>query len=107
MKLLRHGPAGSEKPGLLAEDGTIRDLSAHVADIGGDVLSDAGLAPLRDIDVSSLPEVSADTRLGPCVAGTGKFICIGLNYADHAAESGMAVPPEPVIFMKATSAICG
>lgn len=107
MKLLRHGPAGSEKPGLLAEDGTIRDLSAHVADIGGDVLSDAGLAPLRDIDVSSLPEVPADTRLGPCVAGTGKFICIGLNYADHAAESGMAVPPEPVIFMKATSAICG
>jgi 2-keto-4-pentenoate hydratase/2-oxohepta-3-ene-1,7-dioic acid hydratase in catechol pathway len=107
MKLLRHGPAGSEKPGLLAEDGTIRDLSAHVADIGGDVLSDAGLAPLRDLDVSSLPEVPADTRLGPCVAGTGKFICIGLNYADHAAESGMAVPPEPVIFMKATSAICG
>jgi 2-keto-4-pentenoate hydratase/2-oxohepta-3-ene-1,7-dioic acid hydratase in catechol pathway len=107
MKLLRHGPAGSEKPGLLAEDGTIRDLSAHVADIGGAVLSDAGLAPLRDIDVSSLPEVPADTRLGPCVAGTGKFICIGLNYADHAAESGMAVPPEPVIFMKATSAICG
>jgi 2-keto-4-pentenoate hydratase/2-oxohepta-3-ene-1,7-dioic acid hydratase in catechol pathway len=107
MKLLRHGPAGSEKPGLLAEDGTIRDLSAHVADIGGAVLSDAGLAPLRDLDVSSLPEVAADTRLGPCVAGTGKFICIGLNYADHAAESGMAVPPEPVIFMKATSAICG
>lgn len=107
MKLLRHGPAGSEKPGLLAEDGTIRDLSAHVADIGGAVLSDAGLAPLRDLDVSSLPEVPADTRLGPCVAGTGKFICIGLNYADHAAESGMAVPPEPVIFMKATSAICG
>ena len=107
MKLLRHGPAGSEKPGLLAEDGTIRDLSAHVADIGGDVLSDAGLAPLRDLDVSSLPEVPADTRLGPCVAGTGKFICIGLNYADHAAESGMKVPPEPVIFMKATSAICG
>lgn len=107
MKLLRHGPAGSEKPGMLAEDGTIRDLSAHVADIGGAVLSDAGLAPLRDIDVSSLPEVSAETRLGPCVAGTGKFICIGLNYADHAAESGMAVPPEPVIFMKATSAICG
>ena len=107
MKLLRHGPAGSEKPGMLAEDGTIRDLSAHVADIGGAVLSDAGLAPLRDMDVSSLPEVAADTRLGPCVAGTGKFICIGLNYADHAAESGMAVPPEPVIFMKATSAICG
>ena len=107
MKLLRHGPAGSEKPGLLAEDGTIRDLSAHVADIGGAVLSDAGLAPLRGLDVSSLPEVPADTRLGPCVAGTGKFICIGLNYADHAAESGMAVPPEPVIFMKATSAICG
>ena len=107
MKLLRHGPSGAEKPGLLHEDGTIRDLSGLVADIGGGVLSDAGIAMLRGIDPASLPVVAADTRLGPCVAGTGKFICIGLNYADHAAESGHAVPPEPVIFMKATSAICG
>lgn len=107
MKLLRHGPSGSERPGLLHSDGTIRDLTGLVADIGGAVLSDTGMAMLRGVDAGSLPVVSADTRLGPCVAGTGKFICIGLNYADHAAESGMQVPPEPVIFMKATSAICG
>ena len=107
MKLLRHGPSGAEKPGLLHSDGTIRDLSGLVPDIGGAVLSDAGITILRGIDPASLPVVAADTRLGPCVAGTGKFICIGLNYADHAAESGHAVPPEPVIFMKATSAICG
>lgn len=107
MKLLRHGPEGQERPGLRLEDGTIRDLTGLVPDIAGAVLSDAGLAELRKIDAASLPVVAADTRLGPCVAGTGKFICIGLNYADHAAESGMQVPPEPVIFMKATSAICG
>ena len=107
MKLLRHGPSGAEKPGLLHSDGTIRDLSGLVPDIGGAVLSDAGITMLRGIDPASLPVVAADTRLGPCVAGTGKFICIGLNYADHAAESGHAVPPEPVVFMKATSAICG
>ena len=106
MKLLRHGPAGAEKPGILHSDGTVRDLSAIVSDIGGDVLSDGGLAKIRAADPARLPIVTAG-RLGPCVAGTGKFICIGLNYADHAAESGMAVPPEPVIFMKATSAICG
>ena len=107
MKLLRHGPIGAERPGLLAADGTIRDLTGIVPDIGGAVLSDAGLSALRGIDTAALPVVDPATRLGPCVAGTGKFICIGLNYADHAAESGMAVPPEPVIFMKATSAICG
>lgn len=107
MKLLRHGPMGAERPGLLAADGTIRDLTGIVPDIGGAVLSDVGLSALRGVDVAALPVVDAATRLGPCVAGTGKFICIGLNYADHAAESGMAVPPEPVIFMKATSAICG
>jgi 2-keto-4-pentenoate hydratase/2-oxohepta-3-ene-1,7-dioic acid hydratase in catechol pathway len=107
MKLLRYGPAGSEKPAILADDGSIRDLSAHVGDIQGDVIGPAGLAKLAQIDPSSLPTVAEGARLGPCVAGTGKFICIGLNYADHAAESGMAVPPEPVIFMKATSAICG
>ena len=103
MKLLRHGPAGAEKPGIRLEDGTIRDLSGIVPDIAGAVLSDEGLAAIRAADVSALPVVPADTRLGPCVGGTGKFICIGLNYADHAAESGMAVPPEPVIFMKATA----
>ena len=107
MKLLRHGAAGAEKPGLMHSDGTIRDLSAHVQDIGGAALSDAGLAALRAIDASTLPVVPSSSRLGPCVAGTGKFICIGLNYADHAAESGMKVPPEPIIFMKATSAIVG
>lgn len=107
MKLLRHGSPGTEKPGLLHNDGTIRDLAGFIPDIGGAVLSDAGLGRLRGFDAARLPIVAPETRLGPCVAGTGKFICIGLNYADHAAESGMAVPPEPVIFMKATSAICG
>jgi 2-keto-4-pentenoate hydratase/2-oxohepta-3-ene-1,7-dioic acid hydratase in catechol pathway len=107
MKLLRHGPRGAERPGLLAADGTIRDLGGLVPDIGGAVLSDAGLAMLRGVDSASLPVVPADTRLGACVAGTGKFICIGLNYSDHAAETNATVPPEPIIFMKATSAICG
>ncbi len=107
MKLLRFGDAGSEKPGLLDENGTIRDLSGLVSDVSGNTLSDAGLDTLRNSDVSALPVVSSDVRLGPCVGGTGKFICIGLNYSDHAAESGMDVPSEPVVFMKATSAICG
>ena len=107
MKLLRHGPSGAEKPGVLHSDGTIRDLTGLVPDIAGAVLSDTGLAMLRGLDPTRLPIVPADTRLGPCVAGTGKFICIGLNYSDHAAETGAAVPPEPIIFMKATSAICG
>jgi 2-keto-4-pentenoate hydratase/2-oxohepta-3-ene-1,7-dioic acid hydratase in catechol pathway len=107
MKLLRHGARGAEKPGLLHSDGTIRDLTGLVPDIGGAVLSDAGLAMLRGMDTASLPVVAPGTRLGACVAGTGKFICIGLNYSDHAAETGATVPPEPIIFMKATSAICG
>jgi len=107
MRLLRWGEAGAEKPGLLDDAGRIRDLSGVVPDIAGAVLSDAGLAAIRATDPATLPELPAGTRLGPCVGGTGKFICIGLNYADHAAESGMDVPPEPVIFMKATSAICG
>ena len=107
MKLLRYGEAGAEKPGLLDGDGQIRDLSGVVADIAGATLSPEGLARIAALDPASLPLVEGNPRLGPCVAGTGKFICIGLNYADHAAESGMPVPPEPVIFMKATSAICG
>lgn len=107
MKLLRFGPDGAEKPGILDPDGAIRDLSGVVANIAGDALSPEGLATIAGTDISALPLVPADTRLGPCVADTGKFICIGLNYADHAAESGMDVPTEPVMFMKATSAICG
>lgn len=107
MKLLRYGTRGAEKPGLLHEDGTIRDLSGLIDDLAGDTLFPENLARLADQDASSLPVVEGNPRLGPPVSGTGKFICIGLNYADHAAESGMDVPPEPVIFMKATSAICG
>ncbi len=107
MKLVRWGDAGVEKPGLVDATGRIRDLSGVVPDIAGTVLSDAGLAPIRDVDPAGLPEVPAGTRLGPCVGGIGKFICIGLNYSDHAAETGASVPPEPIIFMKATSAVCG
>ena len=107
MKLLRHGPKGAEKPGLLDPDGTIRDLSGVVGDIGGATLSDEGLERLRRLDAGRLPAVDPSVRLGPCVAGTGKFICIGLNYSDHAAETGASVPSEPIVFMKATSAICG
>jgi len=107
MKLLRYGAPGAEKPAILDADGAIRDLSGHVSDIGGKDIDPAALAALVKLDPASLPLVAGTPRIGPCVAGTGKFICIGLNYADHAAESGMAVPPEPVIFMKATSAIVG
>ncbi len=107
MKLLRFGSAGQEKPGVVDAEGKIRDLSAHTADIGGSTLSDHSLDKLRAIDLSALPEVNSSERLGPCVADVGKFICIGLNYSDHAAESGVEVPPEPVIFFKATSAVCG
>lgn len=107
MKLLRYGPAGAEKPGLLDQDGTIRDLSGLVEDIAGAALGDDSLAKLRDVDPASLPVVEGTPRLGACVGHVGKFICIGLNYADHAAESGMELPEEPVIFFKATSAIMG
>ncbi|PYE82439.1 fumarylacetoacetate hydrolase family protein [Pseudoroseicyclus aestuarii] len=107
MKLFRHGLRGQERPGILDAQGQMRDLTGHVADIGGAVLGDAGLADLARIDAEGLPPVPEGTRLGACVGGTGKMICIGLNFADHAAESGAAVPPEPIIFMKATSAICG
>ena len=106
MKLMRVGPLGQEKPAILDKDGKIRDLSAHVTDIGGAAISPEGLAKIAAIDTASLPEIASD-RIGACVAGTGKFICIGLNYSDHAAETGATVPPEPIIFMKATSAIVG
>jgi 2-keto-4-pentenoate hydratase/2-oxohepta-3-ene-1,7-dioic acid hydratase in catechol pathway len=105
MKLVRFGERGGEKPGMIDSQGRLRDLSAHVADIAGPVLAD--LDALARIDVAGLPLVAGTPRLGACVGGIGKFICIGLNYSDHAAESGMAVPPEPVIFAKYTSAVCG
>ncbi|WP_180900382.1 fumarylacetoacetate hydrolase family protein [Martelella soudanensis] len=105
MKLLRYGDPGREKPGVLDSEGRIRDLGGIVGDIGPALL--AAPESLADLDIESLPLVDGSPRLGPCVTGTGKFMCIGLNYADHAAESGMAVPSEPVLFMKATSAICG
>jgi ureidoglycolate lyase len=107
MKLLRYGPKGQEKPGLLDAQGKIRDLSKVVGDIDGAALTDEGLAKLRALDPASLPVVEGNPRMGPCVARIGKFICIGLNYADHAAESNLPVPAEPVIFNKWTSAISG
>ena len=111
MKLLRFGPAGREKPGVLDADGRVRDLSGVVTDIGGAALLPASLTRLRTLDLTSLPLVPGvpqqDLRLGACVANVGKCICIGLNYADHAAESGMPVPPEPVVFNKWASAIVG
>jgi len=107
MKLMRVGNKGAEKPAILHSDGTIRDLSSIVTDIAGDALSQQGLDKIRAADIASLPQLDGNGRIGPCVGQTGKFICIGLNYADHAAESGLDVPPEPVMFMKATSAICG
>ena len=106
MKLLRYGPKGQEKPGIVDPDGIVRDLSDLVDDIGGDILTDQGLAVIAEANLASLPAVEVD-RYGPCVGKVGKFICIGLNYSDHAEESGLDVPPEPVIFAKATSAICG
>ena len=107
MKLLRYGPAGSEKPGLLDAEGAIRDLSGVIADISGSVLTPDGLKQLAGLDVNSLPKVAGNPRLGTCVSGVGKFIGIGLNFADHAAETGMALPSEPVMFMKATSCLSG
>lgn len=107
MKLLRVGPKGAEKPALLHSDGTYRDLSSVVGDINGATIGDASLARIKAADAGKLPVIAAGSRIGPCVGNVGKFICIGLNYADHAAESGMQVPPEPVMFMKATSAIIG
>jgi 2,4-diketo-3-deoxy-L-fuconate hydrolase len=111
MKLLRYGPKGAEKPGLLDTEGQVRDLSAHVPDIGGAALSPETLTRLATLDPATLPLVPGtpqkDLRLGPCVGGTRKFICIGLNYADHAAETGAAIPTEPVVFNKWITAMCG
>ena len=107
MKLLRYGQIGSEKPGLLDENGVIRDLSEHVNDISAETLLPENIEKLKIIDYKTLPKVSSEVRLGPCVGQIGNFICIGLNYSDHAKESGMEVPSEPVIFSKITSSICG
>ncbi len=106
MKLVRYGDVGAEKPGMIDANGDLRDLSAHVADINGDVLAN-GLEKLRALDPSSLPGVEGSPRMGPCVGDIGKFMCIGLNYADHAAESGLPLPDHPILFMKANSAIIG
>ncbi|RSC36871.1 FAA hydrolase family protein [Agrobacterium sp. FDAARGOS_525] len=106
MKLMRVGQPGQEKPAILDAEGKVRDLSTHVKDIGGEAISPEGLKKIAAIDVGTLPVLNQE-RIGACVAGTGKFICIGLNFSDHAAETGATVPPEPVIFMKATSAIVG
>jgi 2,4-diketo-3-deoxy-L-fuconate hydrolase len=111
MKLLRYGAPGAEKPGLLDADGRVRDLSAIVGDIAGKTLLPDGIQALQNLDIAALPLVEGmpqhDLRLGACVGNIGKFVCIGLNYADHAAEAGMPIPPEPIIFNKWTSAICG
>ena len=107
MKLMRYGPKGAEKPGLIDADGAVRDLSGVLPDITGATLGKDGLATLAAVDIASLPVVANPGRIAPPWKGVGKFLCVGLNYADHAAESGMAVPPEPVLFMKATSAIIG
>jgi len=107
MKLLRYGPKGQEKPGLLDNDGKIRDLSGVIADVTGSVLSPESVARLRSLDLAELPLVSGEPRLGPCVGSVGKFIGIGLNYADHAAETGAAIPKEPVVFNKWVTCISG
>ena len=107
MKLCRYGKIGQEKPGVIDVDGNIRDLSGHISDFSGECLSDASISSIRALEISELPLVEPSSRLGSPVARIGKFICVGLNYADHAAESGMEVPSEPVLFMKATSAVIG
>ncbi len=107
MKLLRYGQPGQERPGMLDAQGRLRDLSQHIADVGGAALLPASLAKLRALDSATLPLVEGQPRLGACVGGIGKFICIGLNYADHAAETGAAIPEEPVVFNKWTSAVIG
>ncbi|QMU58299.1 MAG: 2-hydroxyhepta-2,4-diene-1,7-dioate isomerase [Boseongicola sp.] len=106
MKLIRYGARGAEKPGVLDGD-TLRDLSDHIADVTGDTLSDESLDRLRGLDMSTLPEVTDNPRIGPCVGGIGKFLCIGLNYSDHAAETGASIPDHPILFFKANSAVVG
>ena len=107
MKLLRFGPPGQERPGILDAEGRIRDLSAHVDDLAGEALTPEGLARIAALDPATLPLAEGAPRIGACVGRVGKFICIGLNYADHAAETGAAIPDEPIVFAKWTSAICG
>ena len=107
MKLIRYGPIGQEKPGIVDSNGNIRDLSGEIADVSGENLLQPSLDRLRKLNLNSLPRITGSPRIGACVGQVGKFICIGLNYSDHAAEAGMKVPKEPVIFMKATSAVCG
>ena len=107
MKLVRYGTTGQEKPGMIDADGTLRDLSAHVADITGATLGDDSIAKLRALDPATLPAVEGNPRMGACVGDIGKFMCIGLNYADHAAETGADIPEHPILFMKANSAITG
>jgi len=107
MKLLRYGNPGQERPGILDSNGKVRELGSVVSDINGKTLSEESLKKIASLDINSLPLVNESVRIGACVNNVGKFICIGLNYADHAAESGVAVPSEPVVFMKATSAITG
>ena len=107
MKLVRYGADGQEKPGMIDADGTLRDLSAHVADISGATLGDDNIAKLRALDPATLPAVEGNPRMGACVGDIGKFMCIGLNYADHAAETGADIPEHPILFMKANSAITG
>jgi len=107
MKLVRYGKSGSEKPGMIDTGGSLRDLSKHIDDIAGASLSDASLRVLKKLDLKKLPLVKGRQRLGPCVGHIGKFMCIGLNYSDHAAETGAEIPKHPVLFMKANSAIIG
>ncbi|GJD66436.1 Ureidoglycolate lyase [Methylobacterium frigidaeris] len=107
MRLVRYGEAGRERPALLDAEDCLRDLSGLVPDIAGAALLPDSLARLRAADVTALPRVEGSPRIGPCVGAVGKFVCVGLNYSDHAAESGLPVPTEPVLFMKATSAVCG
>ncbi len=107
MKLVRYGDKGTEKPGMIDADGTLRDLSAHIDDVTGAILGDESLDKLRAIDPASLPVVDGKPRMGACVGNFGKFLCIGLNYSDHAAETGADIPEHPILFFKANSAIIG
>lgn len=107
MKLVRYGEQGQEKPGAIDADGNLRDLSEHISDLNGAALSKSSLAALNALDLTTLPKVSGDQRLGACVGDIGKFMCIGLNFSDHAAETGADIPEHPILFMKATSAVVG